>query len=58
MLDAPFAEDEAAMRSQAERLIALGAGAVLIKGGHGRGPESVDFWSSAIPSCGCRPNAS
>jgi hydroxymethylpyrimidine/phosphomethylpyrimidine kinase len=43
LLDAPFAEDEAAMRSQAERLIALGAGAVLIKGGHGSGPESVDL---------------
>jgi hydroxymethylpyrimidine/phosphomethylpyrimidine kinase len=43
LLDAPFAEDEAAMRSQAERLIALGAGAVLIKGGHGSGPDSVDL---------------
>jgi hydroxymethylpyrimidine/phosphomethylpyrimidine kinase len=31
------------MRSQAERLIALGAGAVLIKGGHGSGPDSVDL---------------
>ena len=36
------------MRSQAERLIALGAGAVLIKGGHGRGPRASTFWSSAI----------
>ena len=43
VLDAPFAEDEAAMRSQAERLIALGAGAVLIKGGHSDGPDSVDL---------------
>ena len=31
------------MRRQAEQLLALGAGAVLIKGGHGSGPESVDF---------------
>jgi hydroxymethylpyrimidine/phosphomethylpyrimidine kinase len=43
LLDAPLAEDEAAMRAQAECLIALGAGAVLIKGGHGSGPESVDL---------------
>src|SRR5262249_31944745 len=43
LLDAPFAEDEATMRNQAERLIALGAGAVLIKGGHGSGPDSVDL---------------
>ena len=31
------------MREQAERLLALGAKAVLIKGGHGSGPESVDL---------------
>ena len=31
------------MRDQAERLLALGAKAVLIKGGHGSGPESVDL---------------
>jgi len=34
LLDAPLAESEAAMRVQAERLLALGARAVLIKGGH------------------------
>ena len=28
---------------QAQKLLALGAGAVLIKGGHGGGPESVDL---------------
>ncbi len=43
LLDAPPARDEAEMRSQAEKLLALGAGAVLIKGGHGGGPESVDL---------------
>ena len=31
------------MRAQAEQLLALGAGAVLIKGGHGGGTESVDL---------------
>ncbi len=43
LLDTPIAEDEAAMRDQAQRLLALGAKAVLIKGGHGDGPESVDL---------------
>jgi hydroxymethylpyrimidine/phosphomethylpyrimidine kinase len=43
LLDAPLARDESEMRAQAEKLLALGAGAVLIKGGHGGGPESVDF---------------
>jgi hydroxymethylpyrimidine/phosphomethylpyrimidine kinase len=31
------------MREQAERLLALGAKAVLIKGGHADGAESVDI---------------
>lgn len=31
------------MRAQAEKLLALGAGAVLVKGGHGGGAESVDI---------------
>jgi hydroxymethylpyrimidine/phosphomethylpyrimidine kinase len=43
LLDAPTARDEAEMRAQAEKLLALGAGAVLIKGGHADGPESVDL---------------
>jgi len=43
LLDAPLARDESEMRAQAEALLALGVGAVLIKGGHGGGPESVDF---------------
>src|SRR5262249_11727917 len=43
LLDAPIAENEAEMRTQGERLLALGAQAVLIKGGHGHGPESVDL---------------
>jgi len=43
LLDATVACDEAAMREQGERLLAFGAGAVLMKGGHGGGVESVDL---------------
>ncbi len=38
-----MAEDEAAIRSQAEALVTAGARAVLIKGGHGTGTEAVDI---------------
>jgi hydroxymethylpyrimidine/phosphomethylpyrimidine kinase len=34
--------DEAAAEDHARRLLALGARAVLVKGGHGTGPDSVD----------------
>ncbi len=37
------ARDEEGMYAQAEKLLALGAGAVLIKGGHGSGSECVDL---------------
>ena len=43
LLDAPLAQGETDMRQQAERLIKLGARAVLIKGGHGEGAESIDY---------------
>jgi hydroxymethylpyrimidine/phosphomethylpyrimidine kinase len=43
LLDAPVADTETAMRAQGERLLALGARAVLIKGGHAAGAESVDL---------------
>jgi hydroxymethylpyrimidine/phosphomethylpyrimidine kinase len=43
LLDVPPARNEAEMRVQAEKLLALGAGAVLIKGGHAGGAESVDL---------------
>jgi len=43
LLDAPIADSETAMRAHGERLLALGARAVLIKGGHGGGVESVDL---------------
>ena len=47
LLDVPTARDEAEMRAQAQKLLTLGAGAVLIKGGHAGGPESVDFLVNA-----------
>jgi hydroxymethylpyrimidine/phosphomethylpyrimidine kinase len=37
------ARDEDEMYAQAQKLLTLGAGAVLIKGGHGSGSESVDI---------------
>ncbi len=43
LLDAPIAASETMMREQGERLLALGAKAVLIKGGHAAGAESVDL---------------
>jgi hydroxymethylpyrimidine/phosphomethylpyrimidine kinase len=43
LLDAPVADDERTMREQAERLLKRGAKAVLIKGGHGSGAESIDL---------------
>jgi len=43
LLNVPQAQNEAGIRAQGERLLKLGARAVLIKGGHGEGAESVDF---------------
>src|SRR5882724_4735314 len=43
LLDVPIARTEEEMRAQAERLLELGPRAVLIKGGHGSGAESVDL---------------
>jgi hydroxymethylpyrimidine/phosphomethylpyrimidine kinase len=47
LLDAPQATTEDEMVRQAERLLALGARAVLMKGGHGKGAESVDLLVTA-----------
>jgi hydroxymethylpyrimidine/phosphomethylpyrimidine kinase len=47
LLEAPLAQSEKQMREQGERLMALGAKAVLVKGGHGTGPESVDLLITA-----------
>lgn len=43
LLDSGVAANEAEMHAQAERLLDLGARAVLIKGGHASGAESVDL---------------
>jgi hydroxymethylpyrimidine/phosphomethylpyrimidine kinase len=43
LLDEPMASSEAAIESQGQRLLAMGCGAVLIKGGHGQGAQSIDY---------------
>ncbi len=43
LLDVPVAKNETEMREQGERIHALGAPAVLIKGGHAEAPEAVDL---------------
>ncbi|WP_369722613.1 bifunctional hydroxymethylpyrimidine kinase/phosphomethylpyrimidine kinase [Bradyrhizobium sp. LLZ17] len=47
LLDEPVARSEAEIESQGRRLLALGARAVLIKGGHGEGAASIDYLVSA-----------
>jgi hydroxymethylpyrimidine/phosphomethylpyrimidine kinase len=42
LLEAPVATDQMEIEIQGRRLLALGCGAVLIKGGHGQGADSVD----------------
>jgi hydroxymethylpyrimidine/phosphomethylpyrimidine kinase len=43
LLDQPIAATEAAIESQGQKLLAMGCPAVLIKGGHGEGSESIDY---------------
>jgi hydroxymethylpyrimidine/phosphomethylpyrimidine kinase len=43
LLDEPVAITAAAIESQGRRLMSLGCPAVLIKGGHGEGAESIDY---------------
>jgi len=43
LLNEPMASSEAAIENQGRRLLALGCPAVLIKGGHGQGSESIDY---------------
>jgi hydroxymethylpyrimidine/phosphomethylpyrimidine kinase len=50
LLDEPPAGSGAAIEAQGRSLLALGCGAVLIKGGHGQGSESVDYLVSASGS--------
>jgi hydroxymethylpyrimidine/phosphomethylpyrimidine kinase len=43
LLDEGIASSEAAIESQGRRLLSMGCRAVLIKGGHGQGSESIDY---------------
>lgn len=43
LLEAPVATSESEAEAQGRRLLELGCPAVLIKGGHGNGAESIDF---------------
>jgi hydroxymethylpyrimidine/phosphomethylpyrimidine kinase len=43
LLDEPVAQCEAAIERQGRQLLAMGCRAVLIKGGHGQGSESIDY---------------
>jgi hydroxymethylpyrimidine/phosphomethylpyrimidine kinase len=43
LLDEAVASTEAAVESQGQRLLAMGCQAVLIKGGHGQGAQSIDY---------------
>ena len=43
LLDEPVAANEAAVENQGKRLLSMGCRAVLIKGGHGQGTESIDY---------------
>ena len=47
LLDEAAASGEAAIERQGRRLLAIGCAAVLIKGGHGEGPESIDYLFTA-----------
>ncbi len=43
LLEEAVAASEAAIERQGQRLLAMGCRAVLIKGGHGEGTESIDY---------------
>lgn len=47
LLDLPAATTETEIEGQGRKLLALGCPAVLIKGGHGEGPESTDYLVTA-----------
>ena len=47
LLNMPIAETESEMRAQAEKLLAFGPKAVLIKGGHASGTQAIDLLVSA-----------
>ena len=58
LLGEAVAPDESAMMRQGERLMRLGARAVLIKGGHGGGTESTDISSVLKAWRATRPRGS
>jgi hydroxymethylpyrimidine/phosphomethylpyrimidine kinase len=43
LLDEPIASNQTDIERQGKGLLAMGCGAVLIKGGHGKGAESIDY---------------
>jgi hydroxymethylpyrimidine/phosphomethylpyrimidine kinase len=47
LLEEPLAADEEAMTAQGRKLVRQGAKAVLVKGGHGTGEDSVDILVTA-----------
>lgn len=47
LLDVSVATSESAVADQGKRLLAMGPRAVLIKGGHGQGNESIDYLITA-----------
>jgi hydroxymethylpyrimidine/phosphomethylpyrimidine kinase len=47
LLDEPVAESEAEIETQGKRLLEMRCSAVLIKGGHGKGAESIDYLITA-----------
>jgi hydroxymethylpyrimidine/phosphomethylpyrimidine kinase len=47
LLNEEIASSAAAIEAQGRRLLALGSSAVLMKGGHGKGPESTDILITA-----------
>jgi hydroxymethylpyrimidine/phosphomethylpyrimidine kinase len=47
LLDEPVATNENAIADQGKRLLGLGPRAVLIKGGHGQGADSTDYFIAA-----------
>ena len=47
LLDEAVAMNEQQIEDQGKRLLGLGCKAVLIKGGHGSGPESIDYFITA-----------
>ena len=58
LLDDQTATSEGAVEAQGQRLLALGCRAVLIKGGHGQGAESTDYFVTGAGTIACRRRAS